>query len=71
MFYALLSQHNEIYDADAEGQHLHEKPTEEVAAEVNQLLKRRLSQIMDKKKQIEVLKTKIRAVGRMARLWGI
>ena len=26
---------------------------------------------MEKKKQIEVLKTKIRAVGRMARLWGI
>jgi len=43
MFYALLSQHNEIYDAEAERDKLDEKPAAEVAAEVNLLLKRRLS----------------------------
>ena len=68
MFYALLSQHNEIYSADKEKDHLDEKPANEV---VNELLQRRLSQIMEKKKRIEVLRHKIRAVGRVARLWGI
>jgi hypothetical protein len=43
MFYALLSQHNEIYDAEAERHRLDEKPAAEVTAEVNLLLQRRLS----------------------------
>ena len=39
--------------------------------QIKEIFTKRLSQLMDKKKQIEVLKHKIRAVGRMARLWDI
>ena len=39
--------------------------------EIKGLLQRKMSQIMDKKKKIAVIKHKIRFVGRMARLWNI
>lgn len=68
MFYALLSRSTTIYDAEEEKDHLDDVPTQE---DIKGLFAKKLSDIADKKKQIEVIKNKIRAVGRMSRLWGI
>jgi len=69
MFYSMLSQHNEIYDREEEKDKLDEQ--EVVTAEINNLLKRRMSTMMEKKSKIQVLRHKIRFVGRMARIWTV
>lgn len=67
MFFALLSRHNTIYDATKEN--LDEEEFE--ADKIKALLRRGVTQQLEKKKQVEVIRHKIRAVGRLSRVWQI
>lgn len=67
MFFALLSRHNTIYDAEKEN--LDEEEFE--ADKIKALLRRGVTQSIEKKKQVEVIRHKIKAVGRLSRLWQI
>lgn len=67
MFFALLSRHNTIFDASKDSLDEEEFEAEKIKA----LLKRGVTQNYEKKKQIEVIRNKIKAVGRISRLWQI
>ena len=66
MFYCLLSRHNTIYDFEKENL---DESQEFEAEKIKALLKRGVTQQIEKKKQIEVIRHKIKAVGRLSRLW--
>lgn len=68
MFFALLSRHNTIYDANKEDLDNEEEFRPE---KIKALLKRGMTAQFEKKKQIEVIRHKIRAVGRLSRVWQI
>ena len=62
MFYSLLSKNTEIYDAKEEEEKLDDPPQ----INIKDLLMRKMtSEGSEKKKKIEVIKHKIRAVGRL------
>ena len=66
MFYALLSRHNTLYDGSKENL---DDDQEFEKEKIQALLKKGVTQNLEKKKQIEVIRHKIRAVGRFARVW--
>jgi len=68
MFYALLSKNNDIYDAKDENEKLDDPPPQGLK---DLLAKKMISDVSEKKRSIEVIKQKIRAVGRLSRIWGI
>ena len=70
MFYALLSRHNQIYDEEKEKEALakDESDPKAILGKIRQALAQAQQ---NKQTKVEVIKHKIRAVGRIGRLFGI